>query len=155
MTDWHLQAFGEWLAYLFPREPERLWEHCVWQGEWTQCGSLCSLLNVNVLLVLLLFFFQVCSDVFRILLDPIVGIWCIYTDFRRVEISDQLAREPLCDNLVQSTGCIVILLIFGSILHELSCTEPVLGSPLRLSTLYSSCSMWELGKAKCTPITGG
>lgn len=56
VTDWHLQAFGEWLAYLFPREPERLWEHCVWQREWTQCGSLCSLLNVNVLLVLLLFF---------------------------------------------------------------------------------------------------
>lgn len=78
----------------------------------------------------------------------------MYTDFRRVEISDQLAREPLRDNLVQSTSCIVILLIFGLILHELSCTEPVLDSPLRLSTLYSSCSMWELGKAKCTPITG-
>lgn len=56
MTDWHLQAFGEWLAYLFPREPERLWEHCVWRREWTRCGSLCSLLNVNVSLVLLLFF---------------------------------------------------------------------------------------------------
>lgn len=48
VTDWHLQAFGEWLAYLFPREPERLWGHCVGQREWTQCGSLCSLLNVNV-----------------------------------------------------------------------------------------------------------
>lgn len=56
VTDWHLQAFGEWLAYLFPREPERLWGHCVGQREWTQCGSLCSLLNINVLLVLLLFF---------------------------------------------------------------------------------------------------
>lgn len=38
VTDWHLQAFGEWLACLFLREPERLWGHCVEQREWPQCG---------------------------------------------------------------------------------------------------------------------
>lgn len=95
-----------------------------------------------------------CSDVLHIVLDPLVGIWCMVDWFQESGNQWPVGWEPLCDNLVQSTGCIVILLIFGWILHELSCTEPVLGSPLRLSTLYSSCSMWELGKAKYIPITG-
>lgn len=87
-----------------------------------------------------------CSDEFHILLDHIVVIWCMYTDYRRVILSDQLAPEPLCNNLVQSIGCIVTLLLFGSILHELSCIEPVPGSPFKLSTLRK--------RAKCAPITG-
>lgn len=50
-----------------------------------------------------------------------------------------LARELLRDNLVQSRGCLVILLLLGSIfvLGGLSCMQSVPDSPL---TLSASCS---------------
>lgn len=102
------------------------------------CGFFVLFTNVNALLVYLLFFL-LC--VFRYVSHSFGSYSC---DFRRVIISDQLACEPLCDNLVESRGHLVTLLLFGSILHELSCIEPVPGSPLKLSTSYSSSSRKKL-----------
>lgn len=85
MTDWHLQAFGEWLTCLFPREAVG---HCVGQREWPLCCFFDCLLSINALLVCLLFC-SVCSDVLHTVLDHGIEAWHMYIDFRRVVISGQ------------------------------------------------------------------
>lgn len=59
MTDWHLQAFGEWLTCLFPRAAVG---HCVGQREWPPCGFFGCLLSVNALLDLSVCSFVLCAQ---------------------------------------------------------------------------------------------
>lgn len=86
MTDWHLQAFGEWLTCLFPREA--VGGIVLARESRLSVVSLCCLLSADALLVCLLFC-SVCSDVLHTLSDRGVEVWRMCTDFRRVVISGQ------------------------------------------------------------------